>query len=30
MIPLGAAHREAAGVKAGDKLEVTIELVPTR
>jgi antitoxin component of MazEF toxin-antitoxin module len=26
MLPLSAAHREAAGVKAGDQVEVTIEL----
>ena len=26
MLPLSAAHREAAGVKAGDSVEVTIEL----
>lgn len=26
MVPLSAAHREAAGVKAGDQIEVTIEL----
>ena len=26
MLPLNAAHRTAAGVKAGDSVEVTIEL----
>jgi Bacteriocin-protection, YdeI or OmpD-Associated/Domain of unknown function (DUF1905) len=26
MIPLSKAHREAAGLKAGDKVEVTLEL----
>ena len=26
MIPLSAAHREASGIKAGDKVEVTLEL----
>jgi hypothetical protein len=26
MLPLSAAHRQAAGVKAGDQVEVTIEL----
>lgn len=26
MIPLSAAHREASGLKAGDKVEVTLEL----
>ena len=26
MLPLSAQHREAAGVKAGDEVEVTIEL----
>jgi hypothetical protein len=26
MLPLGAEHREAAGVNAGDQVEVTIEL----
>ena len=26
MLPLSAEHREAAGVKAGDQVEVTIEL----
>lgn len=30
LIPLSAAHREASGAKAGDKLEVTIELDTTR
>lgn len=26
MVPLSAAHREAAGLKAGDQVEVTLEL----
>ena len=26
MIPLSAAHREASGIKAGDKIDVTLEL----
>jgi len=26
MIPLSSAHREASGLKAGDKIEVTLEL----
>lgn len=30
LIPLSAAHREKSGVKAGDKLEVTIELDTAR
>lgn len=30
LIPLSKAHREAAGVKAGDRVEVTIEVDPSR
>jgi hypothetical protein len=30
LIPLSAAHREASGAKAGDKLQVTVELDSTR